>query len=74
MNELLEVKGLGKFTAYTDTDPNFSGVEIELVPEKETGNVSNPRMRMEYSYGRLRVFVWADKDSEDYTSCTEIKM
>lgn len=70
----LTVNKLGKFEAMRDTDPSYPAIDVEFIPEKENGSVSRPRMRMEYAYGQLRVLVWADKDSEDYTDCITIKM
>ena len=72
--EDLEIKGFGKFEILADKDKDFPGVDVEWSFDQETNSVSKPRVRMEWAYGKLRVLVWADKDSEDYTDCITIKL
>ena len=52
------------------TDPNYPGVDIEFItPENTDGDVvSRPRVLVEQPIGEnLRVLVWNDSKSEDYT-------
>ena len=50
-------------------DINYPGIDIEFVSNIENGNaLSRPRVLFEYpTDGKLRVLIWNDKNSEDYT-------
>lgn len=64
----VKVKG-GELIATKSSDPEYPGVDIEFVADNDNGdNLSRPRVLFEFPKdGKLRVLVWADKDSEDYT-------
>ena len=61
----------GYFLATESIDPYYPGIDVEFVSDNETGNeFSRPRVLFEYPAfedGKLRVLIWDDKNSEDYT-------
>ena len=59
----------GELVATESCDPEYPGVDIEFIANNDNGtNLSRPRVLFELPKdGKLRVLVWADKDSEDYT-------
>lgn len=66
----IKVKTKGGYLCATDSgDINYPGIDIEYVADQEDENIkSRPRIVFEYPQeGRLRVLIWEDKDSEDYT-------
>lgn len=60
----------GYFSIDECQDSDYPGVDIEFVANNDTGeNMSRPRVLFEFPKdGELRVLVWTDKDSEDYTN------
>lgn len=70
MKSVIVIKSKGYFSIEESLDNNYHGVDIEFVSDDEIGqSISRPRILFEYpKNGRLRVLVWADRDSEDYTN------
>lgn len=64
----LKVKG-GELIATKSCDPDYPGIDIEFIQDNDNGSdLSRPRVLFELpNDGKLRVLVWADKNSEDYT-------
>lgn len=61
------VKG-GKLIATPNNDPNYPGIDIEFVPDKEKDWLSNPRVTVEYpNDDQLQAIVWEDREKEDST-------
>lgn len=50
-------------------DPAYPGLDIEIVPNKETTSVSNPRILIEQNTETsiIRALIWDNPDEEDYT-------
>lgn len=59
----------GIITVDKSLDPDYPGLDIEYVPDNcDPNNLSNPRVLMEQPENKnLRVLVWADPKSEDYS-------
>lgn len=61
----------GYLTVDKSADPNYPGFDIEYMSKTETNNVSFTRPRVLVEHDResddLRVLVWADPASEDYS-------
>lgn len=73
MNSLkIKVDG-GYLCATISGDTNYPGICVEFIADNENDNImSRPTVLVEKpDDDDLRVLVWADEDSEDYT--TEIK-
>lgn len=70
MKSMIVIKSKGYFSIEESLDNNYPGVDIEFVSDDEIGqSISRPRILFEYPKdGRLRVLVWADRDSENYTN------
>lgn len=68
VNELrVRVKD-GYLVASEAPDPEFPGIDIEFVPDEDTGEYTNPRILFERPViGPVRALVWAEKNDEDYT-------
>lgn len=69
------VKGVGTFYLTASQDEQYPGVDIELIPEKnskfDTGG-TNPRILFEVprpdgQLEDLRALLWTDRNSEDYS-------
>lgn len=69
---IVRVNG-GVLRADPSQDPDFPGMDIEFIPDKETDGLSRPRVLIETpkaeegGFESLRCLVWGRKDSEDYT-------
>lgn len=59
----------GHLVATISADPNYPGVDIEYVSDKDNGeNLSRPRVLVEWpNAGVLRALIWNDPNNEDYT-------
>lgn len=59
----------GKIVAQESPDPYYKGVNIDFAPDTDNYDYASiPGVRMEVTpEGQLRILVWADKDSEDYS-------
>ena len=69
MKELkIRVDG-GFLVAAISPDPDYPGIDVEFVADNDAeGNVSRPRVLVEKPrFGTLRVLVWRDPQSEDFT-------
>lgn len=64
----VKVRG-GELVATASYDPGYPGIDIEFVADNNNeSDLSRPRVLFESpKTGKLRVLVWADKNSEDYT-------
>lgn len=61
----------GHLVATEATDPDYPGIDVEFVSDSDNGEyASRPRILFEKSVedGELRVLIWEDKTSEDYTN------
>lgn len=61
----------GYIEAVTVDDDEYVGMYLEFIHDKDNGGVvSRPEARMEYnpSTKQVRLLVWEDPDSEDYTT------
>ena len=68
----LKVEG-GLLRIVVNDDPEYPGVDIGFIPNFDDGK-TYPRILMEKPVGeKLRAFVWADKNSEDYTEKIEFE-
>ena len=65
----------GYFYITVSEDPNYPGIDIEFVADDDEGkNASRPRIVFEKPIGgKLRVLIWANKDSEDYSDEIELE-
>jgi hypothetical protein len=64
----------GYFEVMAGCDPNYPGVDVEFISNsKDAENkASRPRVVFEYPKdGGLRMLIWANRDSEDYTDIIE---
>lgn len=59
----------GSIIASITGDTDYPGIDVEFVADNNTGeDLSRPRVLFEKpKAGELRVLVWNDKESEDYT-------
>lgn len=60
----------GYLIATEAQDPDYPGIDIEFVADSENGeHFSRPRVLFEKPAedGELRVLVWTDRNSEDYS-------
>lgn len=59
----------GCFDVRVNEDKLYSGIDVEFIVNNDDGqDLSRPRVLFEYpADGTLRVLVWDNKDSEDYT-------
>lgn len=59
----------GKIVVQESPDTNYKGVNIDLVPDTDNYDYDFIlSICMEVTpEGKLRILVWADKDSEDYS-------
>lgn len=70
----VDVKGKGYFEIMTGCDPNYPGVDVEFISNNDNNEnkASRPRVVFEYPKdGGLRMLIWANRDSEDYTDIIE---
>ena len=70
MNDKLVVKlNGGHLVATISTDPDYPGIDIEYVSDKDNGeNLSRPRVLVEWPHDDvLRALIWSNPSSEDYT-------
>ncbi len=69
----LRIPGKGYFWAITSPEKGYPGIDVEFVAEDDEGKTaSRPRVVFEYpEEGNLRMLIWADKNSEDYTDCID---
>lgn len=70
----VDVKGKGYFEVMTGCDPNYPGVDVEFISSNDNNEnkASRPRVVFEYPKdGGLRMLIWADRDSEDYSEKIE---
>ncbi len=70
----VDVKGRGYFEVMLGCDPNYPGVDVEFISSNDDSKnkASRPRVVFEYPKdGGLRMLIWADRDSEDYTDIIE---
>lgn len=76
MNTLrVRVKG-GYLIATESTDTDYPGIDIEFVADDDNGeHLSRPRVLMEKPTEdeNLRVLIWNNKNSEDYTEEIEFE-
>lgn len=70
----LKVEG-GLLRVVVVDDPEYPGVDIGFIPKVDDGkNTTYPRILMEKPVGgKLRAFIWANKDSEDYSKKIEFE-
>lgn len=64
----------GKLVVDKALDPDYPGVDIEFIPNNESDDdpLTRPRVLIEQPKGeKLRVLVWADPKSEDYSDNIE---
>lgn len=72
-NKLIVPVKDGQLIATTSTDPNYPGIDIEFIPEKENINhMSNPRVLVEQTTddtdtNYIRAIVWNNPSQEDYS-------
>lgn len=69
MYEEIKVKG-GQIIAQESGDTEYPGIWVEFLKKGDNGQYcSRPAIKMEYdpSIKQVRLLVWADPDSEDYT-------
>lgn len=58
-------------------DPDYPGVDIEYIDKNEKPNIaSRPRVLVECPHDtkKLRVLIWANSNSEDYSDCIEFDL
>lgn len=70
MSDQLVVKVNGGYLVATiSPDPNYPGVDVEYVSDKDNGeNMSRPRVLVEWPHdGALRALIWNNPNDEDYT-------
>jgi hypothetical protein len=69
LNELSIVVEGGKIIAVKSMDSNYPGIDVEFIPEVIDETIkSNPRVLLEKPKGEnCRVYVWGDKNNEDFT-------
>lgn len=67
MSLIVKIEG-GYLRADASQDPNYPGIDIEFVADKEDdGCLSRPRILFEKPLGGdLRALVWNNPNSEDY--------
>lgn len=66
---VVKIQG-GHIVATESLDPEYPGIDVEFISDSDNGGyASRPRVlfEMPVEYGELRVLVWDDKNSEDYT-------
>lgn len=66
---VVKIQG-GHIVATESLDPKYLGIDVEFISDSDNGGyASRPRVLFEkpVEYGELRVLVWDDKNSEDYT-------
>lgn len=65
---IVKVEG-GVLRATKSQDPNYPGIDVEFIADQEEDNIlSRPRVLFEKPVdGSLRVLVWNDSKSEDYS-------
>lgn len=70
----LKVEG-GLLRVVVVDDPEYPGVDIGFVPNIDDGKIKTyPRILMEKPVGgKLRAFIWDDKNSEDYSEKIEFE-
>ena len=59
----------GKIVAQESPDTEYKGINVDFIPDVDNYDYASlPGVRMEFTpEGNLRILVWADKDSEDYS-------
>lgn len=59
----------GYFRVNESQDADYPGIDVEFIANGDFGqNLSRPRVLFEKTIdGQLRVLVWNNKDSEEYT-------
>lgn len=63
------VKDKGKFEILVNNNSDYPGVDVEFQFAKNREG-TQPRIVFEYpAGGKLRLLIWADKNSEDYSEC-----
>lgn len=66
---VVKIQG-GHLVATESLNPEYPGIDVEFISDSDNGGyASRPRILFEkpVEYGELRVLVWDDKNSEDYT-------
>ena len=65
----------GLLRIVVDDDPEYPGVDIGFIPNvDDEKNTTYPRILIEKPVGgKLRAFVWVDKNSEDYSEKIEFE-
>ncbi len=65
----------GSLRAELCTDPDYPGIDIEYIAHDDTGESTRPRVLIEQpinpntnNQDELRVLIWSDPKSEDYTN------
>ena len=74
--DAMEVKVEGGILRATkSTDSEYPGIDVEFIADNDNGeNISRPRVLFEKPKGEnLRVLIWNDKNSEDYTENIDFK-
>lgn len=75
----MPIKG-GYLDIRISQDPSYPGLDIEFIKDNESGTETKPRVLIESPFDEtkgefenLRVLVWADPASEDYSDEIEFK-
>ena len=66
---VVKIQG-GYLVATESLDPEYPGIDVEFISDSDNGGyASRPRILFEKPVegGELRVLIWNDKNSEDYT-------
>lgn len=67
------IRDKGHFEIATNHSSDYPGVDVEFISNKDNENIIRPRVLFEYpENGTLRILIWSNKDSEDYTYCINI--
>lgn len=68
---VVNLPGRGNLVATKSSDADYPGIDVEFVSSTDNGeNLSRPRVLIEwpsYPHCGLRVLVWDDPNSEDFT-------